>query len=322
MAQVAVNLVPHEYLSLSKAKQNSFFSSGRRGLGDIRRSYVSTHGERSDDPSVTPARGRQGTSTVDKIRLSLQPARLEVPTERHGLERQHFMSSGRGGSGNIQPSTSDLEAHPLTASILSQHNAVQAQYEQRVRKIHTESNPVRSSGRGGSGNISDLRRSRSQGPSTAPKKRFFTTKGRERGTRRCDDVAQAHDNHRQDENTDRRASQATCSSGGSSALDARHSQDRRVSNPVPSNNSVTSVPLSSEDAITGKSGKRRSFMIRWSKLPSSTSSVALPGSPPSSPTAPAHPRSLHTGSPISSSRVYSSPSVVLEDQEYVSFLDL
>ena len=52
------------------------------------------------------------------------------------------MSSGRGGSGNIQPSTSDLETHPLTASILSQHSATQAQYEQRVRNTHAESNVV------------------------------------------------------------------------------------------------------------------------------------------------------------------------------------
>lgn len=314
MAQVAVSLVPHPSLSPSKAKQNLFFSYGRGGSGD-RRSYVSTNGERSDGPSVTSARVRQGTSTSDKMQLPIQTARPEVPTERPGLERQHLTSSGRGGSGNIQPSTgtSDLEAHPLTASILSQHSAVQAQYEQRVRKVHAESNLVRSSGRGGSGNISGVRRSRSHGPSTAPKKRFFTTKGRERGTK-CD-VAQALD--RQDRNTDRRTSQATYSSGGSSALD---DQERCGSNPEASNGSVTSDPLSSEDAITGHPGKRHSlFSIRWSKLPSPTSPVT----PPRSPTVPTYPRSLHTGAPSSRSGVhsYSSASVVLEDREYVSFLE-
>lgn len=62
----------------------------------------------------------------------------------------------------------------------------------------------RSSGRGGSGNISDARRrSRSQGASSTatPKKRFFTTKGREKGPKSPDSVAQAHDT---EDNMDRR----------------------------------------------------------------------------------------------------------------------
>ena len=114
-----------------------------------------------------------------------------------------------------------------------------------------------------------------------------------------------------------RASQATYSSGGSSALD---DQERCGSNPEASNHSVISDPLSSEDAISGHSGKRHSlFSIRWSKLPSPASPVA----PPRSPTVPTYPRSLHTGDSTSRSRVcsYSSASVVLEDREYVSFLE-
>ncbi|KAG8220611.1 hypothetical protein J3R82DRAFT_2864 [Butyriboletus roseoflavus] len=183
MAQATVTLVHHKHTSPSKAKRDILvrltsvdivclfaFQSERGGSGNNRHSKTSTHSERSPNPLVLPPRERQGTSTADK-----------------------FMSSGRGGSGNIQPSMSSLEAHPLTASILKQHSAMQAQYEQRVRKAHAESNVVRSTGRGGSGNISDpRRRSRSQEPKSMSKRHFFTKKGRERGTR-CDGVMQAHD---------------------------------------------------------------------------------------------------------------------------------
>ncbi|KAI9455881.1 hypothetical protein HD554DRAFT_2042698 [Boletus coccyginus] len=200
MAQVAVNLVPHEYLSSSKSKRDPFPSYGRGGSGNIRRSHISGKSEQSGDPSVTLVPESQGTYTADEMRPAAQPARSELPTGHHSLEQTHFISSGRGGSGNIQPSASGLEAYPLTASILSQHNALQAQYEQWVRKLHADSNVVRSSGRGGSGNI--RRRSHSQVPGTAPKKGFFTIKGREKNTG-C--LAEAHD--RQDGNVDRRGIQ-------------------------------------------------------------------------------------------------------------------
>ncbi|KAH0838894.1 hypothetical protein J3R83DRAFT_7321 [Lanmaoa asiatica] len=322
MAQVAVNLAPPESLSSSTAKRDSFLSSGRGGSGNIRRSYISTTtSERSPDLSVPQAPPRQRTSIVDKMRPSHRPARLELLTERQGAEQQQFTSSGRGGCGNIQPLTSDLEAHPLTASILSQHSAVQAQYEQRVRKVHAESNAVRSSGRGGSGNISDpRRRSRSQEPRTVSKRRFFTTKGRERSMRYPDGVTQTQDRQDRSE-TNRRTSHATYSSGGSSASRARQSED---SNAVTSFRSdVTSYPLPSEDAITGHSTRRQGFLTRHSKSLPPTSPAAPSGSrclP--SPTAPTYPRSWHIGSSGSSFRIHSSTSVILEDREYVSFLEL
>lgn len=117
-------------------------SSGRGGSGNIRRLNTSNNGEPPPDLPVLPPRERQGTSKGNKVQPSFRPARLELPTESHGLEQKQFTSSGRGGSGNVKLSTSSLEAHPVTASILSQHSAVQAQYEQRMREAHAESKVV------------------------------------------------------------------------------------------------------------------------------------------------------------------------------------
>ncbi|KAF8425045.1 hypothetical protein L210DRAFT_3567651 [Boletus edulis BED1] len=317
MADVAVTTTPREHLPPSKARRTSFLSSGRGGSGNIRFSQVpTTEGERSDDPSVArPHDSRRGTITADNRHKHSQ-----LPTERRGSVEQHFSSSGRGGSGNIQPSAFDLESHPLTAAILTQHNAMLAQHEQWIRKVHAESKMVRSSGRGGSGNISDARRrTRSQGSTAAPKRRFFTTKGREKGTQYCDDGAtQAHD--KGDRNVDKRTSHVTRSSGSCSALDPRSSQESHVSNAVTSINSVTFDHWPGDAAIT-RPGKRQGIFVRWSKLPSPTSFVA-PTSPRSSTTLPPHSPNSCAGSPGSSSRMYSPTSIILEDREYVSFLEL
>jgi len=78
-----------------------------------------------------------------------------------------MFSVGRGGAGNIRSPSQDVgKDHPQTATILNQHAAVQAEYEQNIKKHHAESNPVHSSGRGGLGNISGSR-SRSRGPTLA-----------------------------------------------------------------------------------------------------------------------------------------------------------
>ncbi|KAG6369274.1 hypothetical protein JVT61DRAFT_15520 [Boletus reticuloceps] len=329
MADVAVTTIPRECLSPSKARRTSFLSGGRGGSGNIRFSQVpTTNGERSDDPSVARPHDTRSAITADN-----RP-RSQLPTERRGSVEQHFSSSGRGGSGNIQPSAFDLESHPLTAAILTQHNTMQAQYEQWIRKVHAESKMVRSSGRGGSGNISDARRrSRSQGSTAAPKRRFFTTKGREKGTQHCDDGAtQAHD--KEGRNVDKsqlwyrltdnvpfsRTSHVTRSSGSCSALDLRSSQESHVSNAVTSINSVTFDHWPGDAAIT-RPGKRLGIFVRWSKLPSPTSFVA-PTSPCSSTNLPPHSPDLCVGSPGSSSRMYSPTSIILEDREYVSFLEL
>ncbi|KIK98109.1 hypothetical protein PAXRUDRAFT_725222 [Paxillus rubicundulus Ve08.2h10] len=57
-----------------------------------------------------------------------------------------FVSSGRGGSGNMRPPSPDRETHPLTTAILRQHVATLTQYEMQIRKKHAESKTtVRSS---------------------------------------------------------------------------------------------------------------------------------------------------------------------------------
>jgi len=331
--------IPPTRLPSPKSKRDPFLSSGRGGSGNIRRSYVSATGEPSPDvPS--PCEYVSGSTTDDKASSFF---RIE--------NGKQLMSSGRGGSGNIQPSTAVspdlLEAHPQTAAILSSHSAKLTQYEHHIRQVHAESKVIRSSGRGGSGNISHTRqRSRSQGSSAAPKMRLFTTKGLEKGsTRNCESVSQARDKEGMTK-TDKRASRATCSSsGGSSALDAgsgysegkRGSLDSRTV--AKSRGSVQSDPLAagtnSEDAgITGFTRKRNSFLFRYSSgsskyLRESAESPTMT-TPPTSPINPTSP-SKTTGSPLSWSggpslvsrpKASSAASVVLQDQEYVSFLDL
>ncbi|KAF9219044.1 hypothetical protein BS17DRAFT_438850 [Gyrodon lividus] len=115
--------VPHEGFSLSSRPRNdSFLSSGRGGSGNIRRSCISLDSNPSPDPDLISIRNREVPPNPDK-----------------------FVSSGRGGSGNIRPPSPDLETFPLTAAILSQHVAAQAQYEQQIRKKHAESHVVVSS---------------------------------------------------------------------------------------------------------------------------------------------------------------------------------
>ncbi|KAI6113745.1 hypothetical protein EDD16DRAFT_1709376 [Pisolithus croceorrhizus] len=125
--------------SLSTARE-PFTSSGRGGSGNIRRTSVG----RSSEPSVD-------VSDVVSLR------------EKEGSSSR-FVSVGRGGSGNIQPPSPDLADHPLTAAILSEHRDTEERYERQIRKRHEESKVVASSGRGGSGNISHNRRSKSRPP--------------------------------------------------------------------------------------------------------------------------------------------------------------
>lgn len=126
-------------LSISTTR-DPFTSSGRGGSGNIRRSSVG----RSSEPSVD-------VSDVVSLR------------EKEGSSSR-FVSVGRGGVGNIQPPSPDLADHPLTAAILSEHRDTEDRYERQIRKRHEESKVVASSGRGGSGNISNNRRSKSRPP--------------------------------------------------------------------------------------------------------------------------------------------------------------
>ncbi|KAI6153095.1 hypothetical protein BKA82DRAFT_1008262 [Pisolithus tinctorius] len=120
--------------------RDPFMSSGRGGSGNIRRPSVG----RSSQPSMDAS---------DAISLR----------EKEGSSSR-FVSVGRGGSGNIQPPSPDLADHPLTAAILSEHRETENRYEQQIRKHHAESKVVASSGRGGMGNISNSRRSKSRPP--------------------------------------------------------------------------------------------------------------------------------------------------------------
>lgn len=129
-------------LSLSTTR-DPFTSSGRGGSGNIRRSSVGHSSEPPVDVSdVVSLREKEGSSS-------------------------RFVSVGRGGVGNIQPPSPDLADHPLTAAILSEHRDTEDRYERQIRKRHEESKVVASSGRGGSGNISRNRRSKSRPPRSA-----------------------------------------------------------------------------------------------------------------------------------------------------------
>jgi hypothetical protein len=50
---------------------------------------------------------------------------------------------GRGGAGNMRtPSQEVGRDYPQTVNILNEHAAVQAEYEQQVKKHHAEANPI------------------------------------------------------------------------------------------------------------------------------------------------------------------------------------
>ncbi|KAG2066004.1 hypothetical protein BDR04DRAFT_1145115 [Suillus decipiens] len=108
-------------------------SSGRGGLGNIRRAFISS--------DTRPLDGPDDFDLTRRREQAVHPDRMKF-------------SVGRGGAGNMRSQTS---------TIRNEHAAVQADYEQQVKKHHAESKPIHSSGRGGLGNISDSR-SCSRGP--------------------------------------------------------------------------------------------------------------------------------------------------------------
>ncbi|KAG1794456.1 uncharacterized protein HD556DRAFT_435883 [Suillus plorans] len=135
--------ISNESRSISRGR-DSFQSSGRGGAGNIRRSSVSSDPRPVDDLNDSDStRGREQAVHPDRM-----------------------VSVGRGGVGNMRTPSQDVgKDHPQTVTILNEHAAVQAGYEQQVKKHHAESNPIYSSGRGGIGNISGSRsRSQSRGP--------------------------------------------------------------------------------------------------------------------------------------------------------------
>ncbi|KIP09783.1 hypothetical protein PHLGIDRAFT_11763 [Phlebiopsis gigantea 11061_1 CR5-6] len=126
--------------SVSRGRE-AFKSSGRGGAGNIKASPSIGH---DIEDSLSPSRGRE-LPIGDKTR-----------------------SVGRGGVGNIRSqsraraASQVSEGHPHTQSILSENSANTAAFERAViEDAGTKASAIRSSGRGGAGNIS---RSRSRTP--------------------------------------------------------------------------------------------------------------------------------------------------------------
>ncbi|KAI0765106.1 hypothetical protein C8Q74DRAFT_1370960 [Fomes fomentarius] len=131
----------------SVSRGREAFSSGRGGIGNIRRpSLDAASPPRNAGEGVFPVRGRE--ATVD-------PERIAGKT-------------GRGGVGNIRSGSQARNAaaitenHPQTASLVSEHAASIAEYERIVIAEAEQSPRARSSGRGGLGNIKPDSKSRSR----------------------------------------------------------------------------------------------------------------------------------------------------------------
>ncbi|KAG2143529.1 uncharacterized protein EDB93DRAFT_1088117 [Suillus bovinus] len=133
--------ISNESRSVSRGR-DSFQSSGRGGMGNIRRSSISS------DPRPVDSSDESGS----------------IRGREQAVHPDRMVSVGRGGAGNMRSSSQEVgRDHPQTVNILNEHAAVQAGYEQQIKKHHAEANPIHSSGRGGLGNISGSR-SRSRGP--------------------------------------------------------------------------------------------------------------------------------------------------------------
>lgn len=127
----------------SSRGRDGFQSSGRGGLGNIRKSSLSRDRSTVDGPDdFSATRGREPVVDVNAIR-----------------------STGRGGAGNIRSPSRDAHV-PAGPSA----------HEKEVIHSHEEANKtaVHSSGRGGIGNIS---RSRSRGPAAASSPMHSTGRG-------------------------------------------------------------------------------------------------------------------------------------------------
>ncbi|KAI0777531.1 hypothetical protein BD413DRAFT_181579 [Trametes elegans] len=133
----------------SVSRGREAFSSGRGGIGNMHRPSVDTASPSrpvTGEP-LSPVRGRE--ATVDPERAK---------------------STGRGGMGNIRSksrarsSSKVSEQYPQTASLVSDQAANVAEYEKYVLQQSEEAAKagVRSSGRGGLGNIKSSSKSRSR----------------------------------------------------------------------------------------------------------------------------------------------------------------
>ncbi|KAI0708123.1 hypothetical protein C8T65DRAFT_214603 [Cerioporus squamosus] len=130
----------------SVSRGREAFSSGRGGIGNIRRPSIDTASpSRPAAEPLSPVRGREATVDPERAR-----------------------TTGRGGMGNIRSGSQARSAaiipenHPQTASLVSDHAASIAEYERSVVQQSEQNARARSSGRGGLGNIQSNSKSRSR----------------------------------------------------------------------------------------------------------------------------------------------------------------
>ncbi|KAH9830143.1 uncharacterized protein C8Q71DRAFT_379960 [Rhodofomes roseus] len=134
----------------SVSRGREFYSSGRGGVGNIRRAS-------KDDLTRPPASPSSPTGRPDHDDLSLTRGR-----EPPAINPDSAKSTGRGGAGNIR-STSIARAanhlsgdgqHSFTASLVTDQAEAAAEYERRVVAARQEAsrNARRTYGRGGAGN--------------------------------------------------------------------------------------------------------------------------------------------------------------------------
>ncbi|TFY50883.1 hypothetical protein EVJ58_g10847 [Rhodofomes roseus] len=146
----------------SVSRGREFYSSGRGGVGNIRRAS-------KDDLTRPPASPTSPTGRPDHDDLSLTRGR-----EPPAINPDSAKSTGRGGAGNIR-STSIARAanhlsgdgqHSFTASLVSDQAEAAAEYERRVVAARQEAsrNARRTYGRGGAGNAAGTNQSHPKRP--------------------------------------------------------------------------------------------------------------------------------------------------------------
>ncbi|EPS95289.1 hypothetical protein FOMPIDRAFT_1054280 [Fomitopsis schrenkii] len=148
----------------SVSRGREFFSSGRGGLGNIRREDLN----RSPSSPSSPVRTN---SNADELSRGREP-----PAVAHDTAK----STGRGGAGNIRSNSTARAAHhppsdgqpSLTTALTSDQVDAGAEYERRIFAARQDpANTRRTYGRGGAGNAAvspSKSRSRSRSASVGP----------------------------------------------------------------------------------------------------------------------------------------------------------
>ncbi|KAG6330674.1 hypothetical protein ID866_8417 [Astraeus odoratus] len=133
-----------ENRSLSRGRE-VVHSTGRGGIGNIKRSQSREPRQFDGPDDFSPTRGREPTLHPDRV-----------------------YSTGRGGAGNIRSPSREGARLPGDGPARAVYGDVIAEsaYEQRIVREHAAAEGVFSSGRGGAGNITRSR-SRSRGPAVA-----------------------------------------------------------------------------------------------------------------------------------------------------------